>query len=389
MKKQYKRPTGRRYRLIALFLAMTLMIFSGCGGETAEEIKEGPPEIAGLTFESETELQRAAGFSIYNYENDYTYIDIHDYQKLLLIPEGAETPEGLSEDVIVLEKPVDRIYLAATATMALFCSIDALDNIRMSSIREEDWTFDEPAKAMEKGDILYAGKYSSPDFEVMLDEGCRLAIESTMIDHTPEIKETLDEVGIPVMIDRSSYEEDPMGRTEWIKLYGALTGKEKEAEEFFSRQMDSIRHLEDFENTEKTVAFFYITSDGKVVARSSTDYVPKMIEIAGARYVFKDLDDESGRSSVDMSVETFYDTAADADYVIYNGSIDGSVTDLESLKDKDPIIARMKAVKEGNCWVTGSSMYQRTDLVAGIIADFHRVFSEDDPKDLKYLQKLK
>ena len=113
-----------------------------------------------------------------------------------------------------------------------------------------------------------------------------------------------------------------------------------------------------------------------------------MIEIAGARYVFKDLDDESGRTSVDMSMEQFYDSAIDADYVIYNGSIDSSVKTLDDLINKDPVMKNLTAVRNKNCWVTKSAMYQRTDIVADMILDFHKLFSEDNPTDLKYLKKL-
>ena len=378
-------------KIVALACALCMMVLglSGCGGSGEEENTGGAPQISGLTYESEMELQRATGFSVYYYEGGYDLIDIHDGEKFLLVPEGGEAPEEVPEGVIVLQKPVDRIYLAATATMAMFCSCDALDHIRMSSIKANDWSFDEPREAMEKGDIIYAGKYSAPDYETLFDEECDLALESTMIDHTPEVKEMIEKLDVPVMIDRSSYEEDPMGRAEWIRLYGALTDHQEEADAFFNEQMEKLKALDDFENTEKTVAFFYLTADGKVVARKSTDYIPKMIEIAGARYVFKDLDDDSDRTSTDMSTETFYETAADADYIIYNGSIDGSVKTMADLLDKDPIMKEMKAVKDGNCWVTGSSMYQRTDIVADMILDFHKLFSEEEPTDLKYIEKLK
>ena len=382
-------------RLTALIIALVMIVsavLTGCGGSGKTEQGEGKkpeaPEIKGLTYESTLELKRATEFSVYHYEDDYDLIDIHDSQRFLLVPEGEKAPEVIDEDIIVLQKPIDRIYLAATASMAMFVSMDALDHIRMSSIKPEAWTFDEPKEAMKKGDIIYAGKYSEPDYETMLDEQCDLALESTMIDHTPEVKEMIEDLDIPVMVDRASYESDPMGRAEWIKLYGVLTDHEKEAEEFFNEQMDSIKDLDDFKNTEKTVAFFYISTDGKVVVRRSTDYIPKMIEIAGARYVFKDLDDESGRTAVDMSMEQFYASAIDADYIIYNGSIDSSVKSLDDLAAKDPVMKKMKAVKDKNCWVTKSAMYQRTDLVAEMILDFHKLFSEDDPQDLKYISKL-
>ena len=385
--------------LLAVLLLLTAVL-TGCSGgptvdiesggeEAAEEAeKSDAPEIPGLEFDSELELKRATEFSVYQYKDGYDLIDIHDSQRFLLVPEGGTAPEGLEEDIIVLQKPCNKIYLAATAAIAMFVSMDALDYIRMSSVKPEGWTFDEPKEAMKRGDILYAGKYSAPDYETMLDEQCTLALESTMITHSPEVQEMIEDLGIPVMVDRASYESDPMGRAEWIKLYGVLTDHEKEAEEFFDSQLDSIKELDDFPNTEKTVAFFYVSTDGKVVVKRSTDYVPKMIEIAGARYVFKDLDDESGRTSIDMSVEQFYDSAKDADYVIYNGSIDSSVKTLEDLTNKDPVMKNLKAVKDNNCWVTKSAMYQRTDLVAEMILDFHKVFSEDDPQDLKYISKL-
>ena len=389
---------SKKYWLLVALLAVCLGVASlctGCGsssggdtGEAEEAAAAAGPEITGLTYESTMDLQRATEYSVYHYEGGYDLVDIHDYQRFLLVPEGGTAPEGLEEDIIVLQKPVDRIYLAATATMAMFCSCDALDNIRMSSIKQDAWTFDEPKEAMDAGKIIYAGKYSAPDYETMLDEECDLALESTMIDHTPEVQEMIEDLGIPVMVDRSSYESDPMGRAEWIKLYGVLTDHEEEANAFFDSQMESIKDLDDFKNTEKTVAFFYISSDGKAVVRRSTDYIPKMIDIAGARYIFKDLDDESGRTSIDMSMETFYNTAVDADYIIYNGSIDGSVKTLEDLKGKDPVMEKMAAVQSGNCWVTGSAMYQRTDIVADMILDFHKLFAEENPTDLKYLQKL-
>ena len=381
-------------RLVSLILSLLLIaacILTGCSGGAGEgkEKKEfDAPEIEGLTFESELELDRATEFSVYHYKDGYSVIDIHDSQKFLLVPEGGKVPENLDDDMIVLQKPIDRIYLAATAAMAMFVSMDALDHIRMSSIKPEAWTFDEPKEAMKKGDIIYAGKYSEPDYETMMDEECDLALESTMIDHTPEVKEMIEDIDIPVMVDRASYESDPMGRAEWIKLYGELTDHQEEAKKFFDEQMESIKDLDDFKNTEKTVAFFYISTDGKVVVRRSTDYIPKMIEIAGARYVFKDLDDESGRTAVDMSMEQFYASAIDADYIIYNGSIDSSVKGLDDLIAKDPVMKKMTAVKNKNCWVTKSAMYQRTDLVAEMILDFHKLFSEDDPQDLTYISKL-
>ena len=64
-----------------------------------------------------------------------------------------------------------------------------------------------------------------------------------MILHSPEVKEKLESFGIPVLVDHSSYEAHPLGRTEWIRLYGVLTGKEKEAEAAFAKQEAALQRV--------------------------------------------------------------------------------------------------------------------------------------------------
>ena len=47
--------------------------------------------------------------------------------------------------------------------------------------------------------MIYAGKYNAPDYELILNEGCNLAIESTMIYHCPQVKEQLEKAGCPIL----------------------------------------------------------------------------------------------------------------------------------------------------------------------------------------------
>ena len=375
--------------LLVLCLVCVSML-TGCGGSPKGDSndKKTAPEISGLTYESTMKLDYAQAFDVYHYKDGYSLIDVHDDASYLVVPEDKEVPEGLDEKIVVIQQPVKNIYMGATSAMALFDAMDALDSIRMTELKASGWSVKGAAKAMESGKILYAGKYNEPDYEMILDNDCGLAVESTMIYHCPEVKEMIEDLDIPVLVDHSSYEPNPLGRTEWIKLYGVVCGKEKEAEAFFDEQKSVISDLSEFKNTEKTVAFFYVTTDGKVVVRRSSDYVPTMIEIAGGRYVFKNLSDDEDKASISMTMESFYDQAADADYIVYNGSIDNTVRSLDDLIDKDEIFQKFKAVKNGNCWTTGSSMYQRTDVVSNMIMDFHKVLTENSPEGLEFLTKM-
>lgn len=353
-------------------------------GTSSQEV----PEIAGLTYESTMDLSFAECFDVYYYQDGYKLLDIHDSARYLIVPEGKEAPEGLDEDICVLQQPLDTIYMAATSPMALFDAIGSVDSIKMSGVDASGWYVQSAADAINNGDMTFAGKYDEPDYELLVGEDCDLAIESTMILHAPKVQEMIETLDIPVFIDRSSYESQPLGRTEWIKLYGAMMNKEEVAESFFAQQEQIIEKLKDFQNTEKTAAFFYINTSGAPVVRNPKDYISSMIEIAGGRNSFANLQDDSGKTSVSITMEEFYNTAVDADFLIYNSSIDATVKSIDDLLAKDSLLADFKAVKEGNVWITDNSMYQRTDIIGEFINDLNLLFTDGNPDDMTFLHKL-
>ena len=253
----------------------------------------------------------------------------------------------------------------------------------------ENWTIPEIAAAVRQDRILYVGKYSAPDYETILDEDCELAVENTMIYHSPEIREQLERLGIPVLVERSSYEPHPLGRVEWIKLYGLLTGTLDQAEAFFDQSAEQLDAVAEQEKTGKTVAFFYITSSGYANVRKPGDYISKMIELAGGTYLFSELaeEDDNALSTVNMQLETFYASARDADILIYNSTVAGDLTDLEDLLEKSPLLADFKAVQTGNVWCTEQNMFQQVGAAADMITDLHTIFIGGDAP-LKYLHHL-
>ena len=376
-------------KLMALLLCLAMCLgltACGAGGSgTAENSTDISDE---LTYTDSTKLEYAQKFTIDNYEGGYSLITITDGGRFLVVPEDKKAPEDLAKDITVLQQPIQNIYLVASAVMDMFVSLDALDSIRFSGTKADGWYIDAAKAAMENGDILYAGKYSAPDYEQILAENCGLAIENTMISHTPEVQEQLDKFGIPVLIDHSSYEPNPLGRTEWVKLYGLLTGHEEEAEAAFASEADAFKAISGEEATGKTVAFFYITSNGEANVRKTADYLPKMIELAGGTYIFQDLGDaEDATSTLSMTMEEFYAGAKDADYIIYNSTIEGQLSSVDELLAKSPLLEKFRAVQEGHVYCTMKNLYQSTMELGTITSDIHRMLVGDDG-DLTYLYKL-
>ena len=190
--------------------------------------------IGGKEPVSHLDLQYATQFTVDYYDDGVKLLSVSNGAQFLVIPENGSVPGDLPPEIVVLKQPVKNIYLAATAAMCLFDALDSLDAIRLSGTREDGWYIESAGKAMREGRIIYAGKYSEPDYEVLLENHCELAIESQMIGHASAVKDKLEELGIPVLVDMSSSEPHPLGRTEWIRFYGALLGKEKEADALFN-----------------------------------------------------------------------------------------------------------------------------------------------------------
>ncbi len=390
--------SGRnRRKWIYVLLLMGLLGLSGCSSPSSASIETSSEvtRTAETTQEEQTklvktgsmELQYAENFTVDYYEGGYQMLNtLPDNKKYLLVPEGQSVPGGLDEDICILQEPLQNIYLVASGVMDMFASVDAVDQIHFSGQKQENWYIQKAQDAMAAGTMVYAGKYNKPDYELLVSEGCDLAIENRMITHSPEVVEMLQSFEIPVMIEYSSYEQHPLGKVEWVKFFGALTGKEAEAEDAFAEQTEILERVSSGEKTGKTIAFFYVTSNGLIQVRQSTDYIPKLIGLAGGRYIFDDLENSgSGRSTLNMQVEDFYAGAKDADILIYNSSIDGGVTTVDELIGKCNILKDFKAVQEGQVYCTTNDMYQQSMAIGYLLQDMHTVLTDDDTVKLRYL----
>ncbi len=164
-------------------------------------------------------------------------------ERYLVVPEDAPLPTGLEQDLTILQQPIENIYLVSTSVMDPIISIGALDSIALSGTQADGWYLKQAREAMENGRIAYAGRYSTPDYETILNADCGLAIENTMIYHTPEVKEQLERFGIPVLVERSSYEKrsagaDGMGQA----LRFAARQKEQAEQQFAEAEQRALPH---------------------------------------------------------------------------------------------------------------------------------------------------
>ena len=314
----------------ALCVLLLMLLLSGCQRTAAM--------AAGVT--GGMELKYAQNFAVDYYDGGAARLRVAE-QDFLLLPEGAAVPDGL-ESIKQIPIPVEKVYLASSSVPDLFIRMGALDKLAYVSASPENWNL-------------------------------------------PELREAL---GLPVLVEYSSYEPHPLGRVEWIKLYGLLTGRLAEAEAFFRQQEDVFRAVEETAPTGKRAAFFHLSANGGVTVRRRADYVTRMIELAGGETAITDLPaSDSALSTETIQMESFYAQARDADVLIYNSTAAVEVGDMEQFLALSPLLTDFKAVREGNVWCTDKSMFQRSSAAADVIRELHGIFSGEDG-DYRYFYRL-
>lgn len=392
----------KKKRILAVTLVITMLAatltMGGCTSSNSNKAENTANYDGQLVYDHSMELQYAKLFSVDYYKGGYKVITITNREedsaviskesKLLLVPEGMSTPSDVSADTIVLKTPVTNLLVSSTPVTSLMNASNCLSSISQVTYDRESWYIDEVKKAFDDGKLTYVGDYKAPDYETIIAGAPTLAVYSTMLTSVPEVAEKFKELGVQYILDQSTYEENPLGRVEWAKMYAALCGQEDVAAAMYKEQAAYVDTLSKAEKTGKSVAVFYITSKGKLYVRNAGDYLAQMVGMAGGDYIFAGLNpDKSGTQ--DMEIESFYEKAKDADYVIYIWSLGGKPSTLSDFTAYNNIFSDLKAVKEGNVWCTTPDFFQIADTIGSMINDINLMLNADaDTTKLTYLKKL-
>jgi len=216
-------------------LFICLVILSGC---KQKETKQ--PTIADkLTSEIylETEIKYAKGFSIQTTQTGY-YVTINnpwpDAEKQYSFKlQRAKTHDRLPDPdaTHVIQIPVNQIILSSTTHIPPVVLLKEQSSI--IAFPGTDYISDSSVRALiDSGKIEDLGQNQTISVEKVITMQPD-AIMGFGVDGDNPVYKQIEKAGIPVIYNGDWTEEHPLGKAEWIKLFGLLYGKEKEANHIF------------------------------------------------------------------------------------------------------------------------------------------------------------
>lgn len=297
--------------------------------------------------------------------------------RLLLVPQGKEVPKAYKADKIV-RIPLKNAMCASSTQVGPLIKLGVLDSLKAVTTPGEKWITAEVKAAFNQGSVKYVGGdgMGQPDYELVKAVDPDMVFAYTGSYGQQAMIDKLSEMGIDCAVNNEYLESHYLGRMEWIKFMAAFYDKELEAEKILN---DAVKEIDNvaikIAGLKEPKVAWGNSSKGKAAVPNAGSYVGKWIDMAGGDYVFKNVG-KGTSSSTQISMEDFYAQAKDADILVYSSTITLlNKPTIEGLIEGNPLLADLKAVKDGNVWVYGADWWEtipEADIfVRDIAAAFH------------------
>lgn len=303
---------------------------------------------SGPIVSSENTVQYAKGFSIQNYDG-YSVVTVQNpwpkatkTYKYILKEKNGIVPDSLRQNTIIAV-PVKSIVVTSTTHIP---SLEMLDEEKtLVGFPHLDYISSEKVRArIEAGKVKELGMNQNLNTEVILDLQPDVIIGYGIDNNNPTL-DNLQKSGLKVMLNGDWNEETPLGKAEWIKFFGALYGKQKEANEIFTKiEKDYLNTIKIAKNA--TVSPTVLAGDmfeDRWYLPKGTSWGSLLLKEAKGNYLWAET---SGTGSLSLSFETVFEKAQNADIWITSGQF----TSLKEMTDMNPHYAQFKAFTNKNVY---------------------------------------
>ncbi|SHG51793.1 ABC transporter substrate-binding protein [Flavobacterium johnsoniae] len=358
-----------------IFISSFFILFGCKKNETSEVAK---------TDAAKNSIEYASGLSIVKYD-DYSVVTVSnpwpnankDF-KYVLKEKEAKVPDSL-QAYTAIQVPLESVVVTSTTNIP-FLEMLEVEN-KLVGFPHTDYISSEKTRALiDKGSVKNVGQNEKLNIEQLIELSPDLIVTFGVDNNNPML-DNLKKSGLNILIQGDWMEQSPLGKAEWIKLYGALFGKEEKAKELFDKIVQSYEQAKKLaaeKAVNSTVLYGSMYEDVWYVAKGNS-WVAEFMKDAHANYLWADL---KGTGSEGLSFEKVLDKAKTANVWIASGSFKS----LDELQKANPHYGEFDAFKnknvysfEGKLGATGGTVYyelapSRPDLV---LKDYIKIFHPD------------
>ncbi len=333
-------------------------------------------------------MKYAQGFSIKSYET-YKILEVatpwpgaKEPFKYLLHSANATIPDSIDFDE-KLEIPVKNIVVTSTTHIPALEALGLED--KLSGFPGTRYISSEKTRTLiDSGQVQELGQNENINTEILIDLSPDVVV-GFAIDASNKSLETIKNIGIPVIYNGDWTEKTPLGKAEWIKFFGALFDKNKEAEKIFDDIEASYLEAKELASLSKDKPVIIAGSmyNDKWYIPYGNSWQAQFIDDANGNYLYSDT---KGEGSLALSFESVLEKAGDADIWISSGQFESYAQLAENSVHYD----KFKAVLDKEVYTvslskgaTGGVLFyelgpQRPDLILkDLITIFHPDLLQD------------
>ncbi|MGM9811566.1 MAG: ABC transporter substrate-binding protein [Muribaculaceae bacterium] len=264
---------------------------------------------------------------------------LHTY---VLVPKNQHMPESLPEGSVI-RTPVNNALVYSSVHAQVIKDLGKVSAVR-GICDAEYYKIPEITRGLKNGTVLNVGSSMAPSLEKII------ALKPEVIVLSPFHNGgygALANIGIPILECADYMEESPLGRAEWIKLFGILFGEETKADSIFASSKKEYLAIKDSVKTatSRPKVITEMLTSGVWFVPGGKSYMAKILSDAGAVYPWSDNNDSG---SLQLDIAQVLDKASDADVWLIKSS---TVTSCSDLQNANPLNAKFRALANANVWV--------------------------------------
>jgi len=199
----------------------------------------------------------------------------------------AGLPDSL-KNLPQIKIPVKKAVVLSTTAIAFMERLGLLELV--TAVENRTLIYSEKMQELiDSLSIKEVGSGNSLDLETILilqpDIVLTFGTGSSVYDDYPRLKAA----GVPAILTAEWMESHPLARFEWLKVFGILFGKEKEADSIFAQTLEKYHSLAEFTRhaAQKPTVLTGYPQGLEWQAGGGNSYFAKFLRDAGAKYIWE------------------------------------------------------------------------------------------------------